>query len=143
MNIASLPLQSLVRKRTAYFLKPEEQRRGARYSLELPLRYIGLYRRKSLVSGTGCTVDMSSNGLLFTTDQYLEAGLDVELWIDWPARLHDETALQLVVSGRVVRVAGPEAAIRMKRCEFHTRGSAERHAEHEEYAADRMSLELR
>jgi hypothetical protein len=124
MKTARSPLHVVVGKRTADFLILEENRRVARYSLELTLRFKISHRRKIVVSGTGRTVDMSSSGLLVVTDQYLEPGMQVELSIDWPVRLHGETALQLVVFGMVVRVAGSQAGIRMKRCDFHTRGTA-------------------
>src|SRR5260370_31650866 len=113
-----------IRKRTAG-LQPKEKRRGARYPLELTLRFRCLYRRKDVASGTGRTVDMSSNGLLFATDQYLEPGLDVELAIHWPAQRHDQSTVQLVVLGRVVRMGDSVAAIRTIKFEFRTQGAAE------------------
>ena len=49
------------------------------------------------------TVNMSSNGVLFTTDHYLLPGRRLEVSISWPAQLNSKVALKLVARGRVVR----------------------------------------
>jgi len=69
---------------------------------------------------------MSTTGMLFTTTgRYLDPGLDLEISIDWPALLNDDTPLQLSVVGRVVRVKGSQVAVRMTKREFRTRGHRE------------------
>jgi hypothetical protein len=122
--------EASVGKRPVDLLKLEEQRRSARYLLELTLQFKSSYRRKTVVSGTGRTLDISSSGLLFVSDQQLKPGMKVELSINWPVKLHGETALQLVVRGIVVRVVGSATAIRMKQRDFHTRRTVpEKYAE--------------
>jgi hypothetical protein len=54
-------------------------------------------------------------------------GLNVELSIAWPALLHHLAPMQLVVSGRIVRIHGNRIAIHMSQHEFRTAGSAGEH----------------
>lgn len=54
-------------------------------------------------------------------------GLNLELSITWPVMLHNMAPLQLVVSGRIVRAKGRQAAIRMIQHEFRTIGVPSEH----------------
>jgi len=70
----------------------------------------------------GRTIDLSGGGILFEAHRTLPVGLNVELSIAWPILLHNAAPLQLLVSGRIVRVSGSRVAIRMTQHEFHTAG---------------------
>jgi hypothetical protein len=72
-------------------------------------------------TGSGRTIDMSSSGLSFTADRPLLVGQNLDVSIDWPARLDDDVQLQVVVSGVVVRTTGAVIALRIERHEFRTR----------------------
>ena len=76
-------------------------------------------------NGSGRTIDLSSRGARILTDMHLPAGAKVELCIAWPAVLHDKVALNLFVSGQVIRSgeAGSEnyAAIAFHRYLFRIR----------------------
>ncbi len=64
--------------------KDKDDRRGAdRFPIEREVRYKILSRKTSSEgeSGTGVTVNMSSNGVLFTTDRYLLPGRRLEVSI--------------------------------------------------------------
>jgi hypothetical protein len=98
-----------------------ERRRRQRYRLELEARYKVLRRGEVLASGVGRTVDISSQGILFSSDQPLAQGLNVELSISWPTLLNQVAPLQLLVVGRVVRCGTHEAAIQFERYTFRTR----------------------
>jgi hypothetical protein len=74
--------------------------------------------------GFGKTINMSSNGVLFTTDQYLLPGRRLELSISWPAQLNSTVALKLVARGRVVRCEENKAAIEIHQYEFRTASQA-------------------
>jgi hypothetical protein len=74
-------------------------------------------------AGLGKTVNMSSGGVLFTTETPLPAGERVEIAVSWPAQLNDVLPLKLVAMGRLVRTGESEAAISVERYEFKTRGS--------------------
>jgi hypothetical protein len=78
-------------------------------------------RRGPVETGSGRTIDMSSSGLSFTADKPLPVGQDLDLSIDWPARLHGDVQIQLMASGVVVRSSGAVTAIRIERYEFRTR----------------------
>src|SRR5215831_6278920 len=83
-----------------------ERRVDRRYDIGLDLRWKLVKRRKVLDHGTGRTIDLSSGGILFESGRLLPVGLNVELSISWPALLHNVAPMQLVVSGRIVRVNG-------------------------------------
>jgi hypothetical protein len=73
--------------------------------------------------GLGKTLNMSSGGVLFTTETPLPAGERVEIAVSWPAQLNDVLPLKLVAMGRLVRTDESQAAISVERYEFKTRGS--------------------
>ena len=73
-------------------------------------------------SGVGRTIDVSSGGILFDASRPLPVGLNVELSVSWPVLLHNVAPLQLVVSGRIVRVHNHQIAVQMVQHEFRTAG---------------------
>lgn len=99
-----------------------ERRRDRRYDIQLELRWKLIRRRKVLESGTGRTIDFSSKGVLFDAFRELAPGLGVELSISWPVLLQDAASMRLVVSGKIVRVNGTQAAVRISQHEFRTAG---------------------
>jgi len=106
-------------------VKPNEgihgdRRYDRRYGIPLDLRWKLVRRRKTLDSGVGSTVDLSSGGILFEAGRHLPVGMNVELSIAWPALLHNVAAMQLVVSGRIVRADGNRIGIQMIQHEFRT-----------------------
>jgi hypothetical protein len=99
-------------------------RRGAdRFPIEREVRYRILNKRSSGEEGTGRTINISSNGVLFTTDQILVPGKRLELSISWPAQLDNKCQLKLVARGRVARLEQGRAAIEIQQYEFRTQGS--------------------
>ena len=103
-----------------------ERRQGRRYPVNVPLEY-KIYgvgeggARQGCEVGSGRTLNMSSAGVLFETDQTLRAGLDVDLSIAWPASLSKSVGLTLRVRGRVVRAERNRVAVTMTHYEFRTR----------------------
>jgi hypothetical protein len=87
------------------------------------LRYRVLSKKASHEQGEGETVNMSSTGILFTTQQNLIPGRVVEIAMNWPAQLNNDTPLRLVARGRVVRSELGTAAIEIQRYEFRTQGT--------------------
>jgi PilZ domain len=101
-----------------------DRRTGRRYEVPLKLRW-KVSRRKRLVEcGTGTTIDLSSNGVLFESDQQMPVDGSVELSISWPALLNDSLPMQLIVMGRVARVSGQRVAIQFGQHEFRTARAA-------------------
>jgi hypothetical protein len=105
-------------------LKPQhedKQRRSAdRFPMDREIRYRVLERKSTEPFRLGKTVNMSSNGVLFTTDQFLNPGRYLELSISWPAQLDSKVALKLVARGRVVRTNQDAAAVQIHQYEFRT-----------------------
>ena len=98
-----------------------ERRSKKRYALLLPVTYrIG--KKPLITTGRGRTIDMSSTGIAFTSDEYVNAGTDVELSIHWPIPLDDICPLNLLVKGKVVRSTGDVTAMAIEQMDFRTRG---------------------
>ena len=100
-----------------------ERRGSSRFPIERAVRFKVVSRRNDVEVGRGQTVNMSSTGVLFTTDQDLTPGRRVELSISWPAQLNDSCPLKLVAKGRVVRNEPGKAALEIQQYEFRTVGT--------------------
>ena len=100
-----------------------ERRNADRFPIEREVRYRILNKRNTYEEGTGKTINISSNGVLFTTDQILIPGKRLELSISWPAQLDNKCQLKLVARGRVARLEQGRAAIEIQQYEFRTQGS--------------------
>jgi hypothetical protein len=99
----------------------KKDRRGAdRFPIEREVRYKVLSKKSADEAGTGRTVNMSSNGILFTSDHTLIPGRRLEISVSWPAQLNNHTPLKLVARGRVIRSEGGRAAIEIDQYEFRT-----------------------
>ena len=98
------------------------RRQDRRYQLHLELKWKLIRRRRVLDTGTGRTVDVSSGGILFDAGRHLPEGLNVELSIAWPVRLHNVAPMQLVATGKIVRADGGRVAIQTMQHEFRTVG---------------------
>lgn len=100
-----------------------ERRRTSRFPVREDVRYRIVQSKAQKVSGSGTTLNIGSNGILFTTEDRLPLGRMVELSVNWPARLDGTCALQFVATGRVVRSEQTRAAVRIERYEFKTRSN--------------------
>jgi hypothetical protein len=107
-------------------LQPIEPATDRRVSNRLPIerevRYKVLGKQKVACTGSGKTVNMSSRGVLFTTESGLPEGARVEIAVSWPAQLNGATPLKLVATGVLVRSDERQAAISIQSYEFKTRG---------------------
>ncbi|HEY9140840.1 MAG TPA: hypothetical protein VIN93_08105 [Bryobacteraceae bacterium] len=98
-------------------------RRGtSRFPLREGVRYRLLHSKSDPVSGSGQTLNIGSGGILFTTEDVLPVGRSVELSVDWPAQLDGNCRLKFVAVGHVIRSEPGQAAVRIERYEFKTRG---------------------
>lgn len=105
--------------------RPENERRGAdRFPIEREVRYKVISKKNGDESGVGSTINISSNGVLFTTEKLLIPGRRLEVSINWPAQLNNKCALKLVARGRVVRFEQGKAAMEIQQYEFRTSGAA-------------------
>ncbi len=100
-----------------------DRRHSDRFPIEREVRYRALSKRSGEESGDGKTINISSSGVLFTSEHILLPGRRMELSISWPAQLDHKCALKLVARGRVVRFEEGRAAIEIQQYEFRTQSS--------------------
>ena len=103
-----------------------ERRTSSRFPLEREIRYKVLNKKSDNESGIGTTINMSSNGILFSTEHTLLPGRTIELSVSWPAQLNNTCPLKLVARGRVVRFEPGKAAVEIQQYEFRTAGASQR-----------------
>ena len=100
-----------------------DRRSADRFPIQRELRYRLSNKRDGGAEGTGQTLNISSNGVLFrSSDTSLATGKRVELSISWPAQLDNRCHLKLVARGRIARVTGDEVAVAIQQYEFRTAG---------------------
>jgi hypothetical protein len=99
----------------------DDRRRATRFPIERLILFQTSERQQAPISGLGQTINISSSGVLFSTDESLSPGRSIRVAISWPAQLDSSVSLQLVARGRIVRCDGSNAAVRIQRYEFRTR----------------------
>jgi PilZ domain-containing protein len=100
-----------------------DRRETDRFPIENELRYKLMEGKAVQLEGRGRTCNMSSGGILFTSEARLTAGYRVELSVDWPARLNEICGLKLVAMGKIVRSDAETAAIQIEKYDFRTRAA--------------------
>jgi c-di-GMP-binding flagellar brake protein YcgR len=100
-----------------------ERRTKRRFQIEQEVRYKMLYGQRIAETGTGKTVNISSGGVWFSTENLLTAGMPVELSMSWPVLLNDSCPMKLMIYGCVIRSNDKGAAVAIERYEFRTQGS--------------------
>ena len=100
-----------------------ERRTKRRFQIEQEVRYKMLYGQRIAETGTGRTMNISSGGVWFTTENLLTAGMPVELSMSWPVLLNDSCPMKLMIYGCVIRSNDRGAAVAIERYEFRTQGS--------------------
>src|SRR5690349_10696890 len=100
-----------------------ERRTKKRFRIEQEVRYKMLYGQRIAETGTGKTLNISSAGVFFTTENVLTAGMPVELSMNWPVLLHDSCPMKLMIYGCVIRSGHTGSAVAIERYEFRTQGS--------------------
>jgi DNA-binding NarL/FixJ family response regulator len=98
-----------------------ERRNNARFPIPLAVSYQTLEHPILSGQGTSETLNISSKGLLFTSNERFQAGQLVQVSLDWPARLENQVPLKLVAEGRIVRNANGQTAMTIDKYEFRTR----------------------
>jgi hypothetical protein len=99
----------------------DDRRRATRFPIERLILFQTTERRQAKKCGLGQTINISSTGVLFSTDELLSPGRKIRVAISWPAQLDSSVSLQLVARGRIVRCDGSNAAVQIERYEFRTR----------------------
>ena len=99
-----------------------ERRASDRFPIEREVRYRVLSKKNPDDGGSGKTINISSTGVLFTTEKLLIPGRRLEVAINWPAQLNDKCNLKLVARGRIVRFEQGRVAMEIQQYEFRTAG---------------------
>jgi len=84
-----------------------EQRRTKRFELRLPIELVRAGSRR--ISEVGETRNLSSGGVLFTTDEEIEVGDPIEYIITLPSGVNDPEGARLHCVGKVVRLQSRQA----------------------------------
>ncbi len=105
------------------FDNDNNRRKTSRFPIVREIRYRVSTRDNLFETGVGSTVNISSSGVLFSTEKPILPGRRIEVAISWPAELNRNTALKLVARGRIVRVEGGVAAAELQNFEFRTMGA--------------------
>jgi c-di-GMP-binding flagellar brake protein YcgR len=100
-----------------------ERRTKRRFQIDQEVRYKMLYGQRIAETGVGRTLNISSGGVWFTTENMLTSGMPVELSMNWPVLLNDSCPMKLMIYGCVVRSNEKGAAVAIERYEFRTQGS--------------------
>ncbi len=106
-------------------IQAKDRRKDRRYPIRAELEYKLLRHGKAVETGNGRIVNASSGGILFEGPPGLPVGQQIELEIDWPARLNDVIPLKVCVQGRTVRSRGRHTAVAIRKYVFRTRRSLE------------------
>jgi PilZ domain len=113
-------LLTLGKRMDALEMPSTERRRSSRFPIEREIRYKTLNQRTELLAGVGKTLNISSSGVLFTSEHDMPLGTRLEVSISWPAQLNERCLLNLVARGRVTRHAKGQPALPIQQYEFRT-----------------------
>ena len=97
-----------------------DQRRHPRYPITLDLQYKLLNHGPVNRTGSGRTVNISTGGIFFETDDTLPKHGQIDVEMNWPFLLDGACPLKLLVQGRIVRTDARRTAVKVSRYEFHT-----------------------
>jgi hypothetical protein len=100
-----------------------DRRNSKRFPLRLSVRYRLLGIDNGQKWNTSESVNISSTGLLFTTEETVMPGQGIEAFVAWPVALDKRVALKLALKGPAVRCDGNQVAMRFERYEFKTRSA--------------------
>jgi hypothetical protein len=106
-------------------VRPERCRRSNdRYPIATDVIYHLVKGGEILLEGRGRSMNISSSGILLSTETALPAGVSIELQIAWPAKLDQHVALTLHIHGRTMRSEGKYTAVAISRYKFRTKRKA-------------------
>src|SRR5258705_5604596 len=103
--------------RLSGFDQPERRNR-IRFPIGLDARY--KVDARNDLSGTGQTVNISSNGVLITSAHEMSLDTSIRVVIEWPVLLGDVCSVAMHIHGRVVRSGDGLVAVHFNRSELRT-----------------------
>jgi hypothetical protein len=93
-----------------------DNRKNQRFELRLPFELVRSGNRGQFIHGV--TMNLSSSGVLFESEQYLPVGEIIEYYISLPTGHNPEEDVRLRCMGKVIRSHDRYAAATMERYEF-------------------------
>ena len=69
------------------------------------------------MAGRGATINISRSVIVFKADSPLPAGHEIEMYVDWPARLVNVIPIRLHVHGETIEDQSGYAAVKILRHE--------------------------
>lgn len=103
-----------------------ERRTNCRYGVHLHLQYHLAVKGEEPRSGTSTTCDMSTSGICFRTRRPLPVGAHIEIVVEWPAKYRDYEAVDLQITGFVLRSESGKSAVRITSWRFRVDSVSER-----------------
>ena len=122
MEVKAVPVSDNQHDRENHHTSERERRMKRRFQIEQEVRYKMLYGQRIAETGTGKSLNISSSGVWFTTENMLTIGMPVELSMNWPVLLNDSCPMKLMIYGCIVRSNEKGAAVAIERYEFRTQG---------------------
>jgi len=106
------------------FVTEDNGRRAPRsFPIQQDVRYQCVKGSRVFAVGVGKTLEISSREVRFTTQHALQRGQKMRLAVNWPAMLDNTCRMKLEIAGWIVHSEPGEAAVKIERYEFHTRGA--------------------
>jgi c-di-GMP-binding flagellar brake protein YcgR len=115
------------REEQSFGNEQRERRTKRRFEIAEEVRYKMLYGQRIAEIGSGKTMNISSGGVWFTTENILMVGMPIELSMNWPVLLNDSCPMKLMIYGCVIRSNEKGAVVAIERYEFRTQGSRTLH----------------
>ena len=122
MEVKAVPVSDNHYDSDNHHVNERERRMKRRFQIEQEVRYKMLYGQRIAETGTGKTLNISSSGVWFTTENMLTIGMPVEVSMNWPVLLNDSCPMKLMIYGCIVRSNEKGAAVAIERYEFRTQG---------------------
>jgi len=101
----------------------QARRPRRRFPIVQGLRYQCVKGSRITLVGVGRTLEISSREVRFTTQHPLKRGQKIRLAVDWPAMLDNTCRMKLEIAGWIIESEAGEAAVKIERYEFRTRGA--------------------
>ena len=93
------------------------------FPIQQDVRYQCVKGSRIFAVGVGKTLEISSHEVRLTTQQPLKHGQKIRLAMDWPAMLDNTCRMKLEIYGWILHSEKGEAAVKIERYEFRTRGA--------------------
>lgn len=105
----SAPIQSVYQARSS---------RRFPISMSLEYQLNSSHKASAKGWGRGMTINLSSSGVLFESQQVLPVGRRLNLFLDWPVRRDYQVDMVLFILGRIVHRSGTSVGVEILKYEF-------------------------